>query len=48
MFFSSHDAATNRVLLRAAGFALELDEIVTMREPEGPVSFLWVLARKPG
>jgi ubiquinone/menaquinone biosynthesis C-methylase UbiE len=48
MFFSSHDAATNRVLLRAAGFALELDEIVTMREPEGPVFFLWVLARKPG
>ena len=47
MFFSSHDADTNRGLLRAAGFTLELDEIVEMREPEGPVTFLWVIARKP-
>jgi SAM-dependent methyltransferase len=47
MFFSSHDADTNRALLRAAGFTLELDEIVEMREPEGSVAFLWVIARKP-
>jgi len=47
MFFSSHDAATNRALLRAAGFRLELDETITMREPEGSVTFLWVIARKP-
>ena len=46
MFFSSHDAETNRALLRDAGFELLLDEIVEMREPEGPVSFLWVIARK--
>jgi len=47
MFFSSHDADTNRALLRAAGFTLEVDEIVAMREPEGSVTFLWVIARKP-
>jgi SAM-dependent methyltransferase len=47
MFFSSHDAATNRALLRAAGFTLECDETITMREPEGLVTFLWVIARKP-
>ena len=48
MFFSSHDAATNRRLLRAAGFDLVMDEIVTMREPEGEASFQWVLARQAG
>ncbi len=47
MFFSSHDAATNRALLRGAGLELMIDEIVEMREPEGPVTFLWVIARKP-
>jgi hypothetical protein len=47
MFFSSFDAETNRALLRAAGFRLELDEVVAVREPRGSVSFLWVLARKP-
>jgi len=46
MFFSSHDADANRALLRAAGFVLVVDEIVEMHEPEGPVSFLWVIARK--
>jgi cyclopropane fatty-acyl-phospholipid synthase-like methyltransferase len=47
MFFSSHDAATNRQLLREAGFRLMLDEVVTMQEPEGEATFLWVLGRKP-
>jgi ubiquinone/menaquinone biosynthesis C-methylase UbiE len=45
MFFSGHDADTNRRLLREAGFELVLDEVVTMREPEGDATFLWVLAR---
>jgi hypothetical protein len=45
MFFSSHDADTNRDMLRAAGFTLVIDEIVSMREPEADVSFLWVIAR---
>jgi ubiquinone/menaquinone biosynthesis C-methylase UbiE len=47
MFFSAYDAATNRRLLRELGFDLLIDEVVTMREPEGEASFLWVLARKP-
>jgi ubiquinone/menaquinone biosynthesis C-methylase UbiE len=46
MFFSSHDAVTNRRLLDEAGFHLLLDEIVTMREPEGEATFLWVLAQR--
>jgi SAM-dependent methyltransferase len=45
MFFSSHDAETNRGLLRDAGFSLVVDEIVSMREPEADVSFLWVIGR---
>jgi len=47
MFFSSHDADTNRRLLTGLGFELLLDEVVTIREPEGDATFLWVLARKP-
>lgn len=46
MFFSSHGADENRRLLHAAGLSLVLDEIVAMREPEGEVKFLWVLAQK--
>lgn len=46
MFFSSHGAEENRRLLWAAGFALVLDEVVSMQEPEGEVSFLWVIAEK--
>lgn len=47
MFFSSHAPAENRRLLTAAGFTLVLDETVTMREPEGPATFHWVLATGP-
>jgi ubiquinone/menaquinone biosynthesis C-methylase UbiE len=46
MFFSSHAPDRTRALLAAAGFALELDEVVEMREPAGPFSFLWILGRK--
>jgi len=46
MFFSSHDAETNRRLLAAAGFESLIDEIVETPEPGGPVPFLWVLARR--
>lgn len=48
MFFSSHDQATNRELLAAAGFALLRDEIVETDEPEGKVPFHWVLAQTDG
>jgi SAM-dependent methyltransferase len=47
MFFSSFDAKTNRRLLEDAGLQLVVDEVVAMREPEGEVEFLWILARKP-
>jgi SAM-dependent methyltransferase len=47
MFFSSFDADGNRRLLREAGFELLRDDVVTMREPEGPATFLWVLATRP-
>jgi ubiquinone/menaquinone biosynthesis C-methylase UbiE len=46
-YFSSHAPDVTRELLAAAGFELEIDEIVEMVEPEGPESFLWILARKP-
>lgn len=48
MFFSSHDARTNRRLLAEAGLAVLADETVTMQEPEGPATFQWVIAAKPG
>ena len=47
MFFSGWDPETNRDLLRAAGFELLIDELVTMHEPEpdGASIFQWVLAK---
>ncbi len=39
MFFSGHDPRTSRRLLAEAGLDVLVDEIVTMREPEGPASF---------
>ena len=45
MFFSSFDADENRRLLRLAGFETLLDDVVTMQEPDGPATFLWILAR---
>lgn len=47
MFFSSHDADTNRRLVREAGFGLLLDEIAVTHEPDGDVSFLWLIGQKP-
>lgn len=46
MFFSAYDADTNRSAVRDAGFELLADEVAEVGEPEGTVSFLWVLARK--
>ena len=46
MFFSGHEPETNRRLLRDAGFELVRDEPVTITEPEGAVTFHWVLARR--
>lgn len=46
MYFSSHDAQTNRRLLADAGLTPVVDETVTMQEPEGPATFQWVIARR--
>ena len=45
MFFSSHDAGTNRRLLTEAGLEVVEAEVVTMREPDGDATFLWVICR---
>jgi SAM-dependent methyltransferase len=45
MFFSSYVPAINSRLVRAAGFELLRDELVTFEEPEGEVTFQWMLAR---
>jgi cyclopropane fatty-acyl-phospholipid synthase-like methyltransferase len=44
MFFSSHPPERNRELLYQAGLRIDVDEIVTMREPEQEVTFQWVIA----
>ena len=46
MFFSSHDADGNRRLLTAANFDLLIDDVMETPEPEGPMPFLWVLAKR--
>jgi cyclopropane fatty-acyl-phospholipid synthase-like methyltransferase len=45
-FFSSFPPETNTQLVREAGFEIVRDEVVTFREPEGDVTFQWVLARR--
>jgi cyclopropane fatty-acyl-phospholipid synthase-like methyltransferase len=45
-FFSSFPPETNSRLLADAGLTLLRDELVTIREPEGPATFQWVLARR--
>jgi len=44
-FFSSFPHETNTRLVRDAGFHVLRDELVTFREPDGEVTFQWVLAR---
>jgi cyclopropane fatty-acyl-phospholipid synthase-like methyltransferase len=44
-FFSSFPPETNSRLVREAGFDIVRDELVTFTEPEGEVTFQWVLAR---
>lgn len=45
MFFSSWPAETNSRLVREAGLELEVDRLEETQEPEGPVTFQWVIAR---
>ena len=44
-YFAGFEPDENRRLLREAGFELLRDEVVTIREPEGPATFHWVLGR---
>lgn len=47
MFFASFDHETNRRLVAEARFELVRDRVVEHVEPgHGPVSFMWLLARK--
>ena len=44
--FSSFTPEVNSRLVAEAGFAIERDELVAITEPEGPVTFQWILARR--
>jgi SAM-dependent methyltransferase len=46
MHFSSHPPPTTHDLVTRSGLELLADEVVTMREPAGEASFLWLLARR--
>jgi len=46
MFFSGYEADVNRELVAAANFDLLIDDVMETQEPEGPASFLWVLAQR--
>jgi cyclopropane fatty-acyl-phospholipid synthase-like methyltransferase len=46
VFFASYEPEINARLVREAGFAIERDELVTFREPEGEATFQWILARR--
>lgn len=48
MFFSGHDAATGKRLVAEAGLELLRAEEITEDEDGRPVTFLWVLAQRPG
>jgi SAM-dependent methyltransferase len=45
-FFSSFAPVVNTQLAHDAGFTIERDEVVSITEPEGPVQFQWILARR--
>jgi SAM-dependent methyltransferase len=45
-FFSGYEPETTLRLVRDAGLEVVRAEPVTIEEPEGPVTFLWVLARR--
>jgi SAM-dependent methyltransferase len=45
-FFSSYEPAINSELVRSAGLSIVRDEVVSISEPEGPVSFQWILGRR--
>jgi hypothetical protein len=47
MFFASFDRDTNLRLLADAGFEIVRERVIVHDEPgHGPVSFMWVVARR--
>jgi SAM-dependent methyltransferase len=48
MYWSHFDAETNRRLVAEAGLVIESATLETADEDGAPVTFLWVVARKPG
>jgi ubiquinone/menaquinone biosynthesis C-methylase UbiE len=44
MHFSGYGPDRNRELLVDAGFRIDVDEVVPLHEPEGAVTFQWVIA----
>lgn len=46
MYFSSFPPEVNTRMLDEAGFELLRADVVTIREPEGPGTFQWILARR--
>jgi cyclopropane fatty-acyl-phospholipid synthase-like methyltransferase len=45
-FFSGYEPEVTLRLVREAGLDLVRDDLETIEEPEGPATFLWVLARR--
>jgi cyclopropane fatty-acyl-phospholipid synthase-like methyltransferase len=45
-FFSGFPPEVNSRLVAETGLTIERDEVVEIVEPEGPVSFQWILARR--
>lgn len=45
-FFSGYEPSENRRLVESAGLTILRDEVVEIVEPEGPVRFHWILARR--
>jgi ubiquinone/menaquinone biosynthesis C-methylase UbiE len=44
MHFSGYGPDRNRELLREAGLRIDVDELLPLHEPEGTVTFQWVIA----
>lgn len=47
MYFSGHNAETNRRMVRDAGLVIEQSRAETHTEFGNPTTFLWIVARKP-
>jgi ubiquinone/menaquinone biosynthesis C-methylase UbiE len=45
-FFAGFDPPENSRLVEGAGLEILRDEVVSFEEPEGPVEFQWILARR--